>query len=1461
MIAGTKKSFNANDKFGKSERVRYDLPKETSPIVSVPLLQPGSIEEFINWETAWINYVEAAHPTQGRCFRLNSYKTLEAPTMQNSADKLAMYPTEKSRAEALTNLLNRHFNAMEDMETERIKLFGLLLSVCSKRSRLIIENSSSTVLERGDVLELWRIISATHKTGTHNMTAMEASRSLQRQYATARQMPREGAAEFATRFRRIVQAYCESIPNEARPNEAAQAYQYCAGLDPARNPGFRLFMFNEERARPGEARLPETIHEAVAMAERFGDDGQLGRAAPRASYANQGAIAYSTDVAEDWVTNAKCYGCGRTGHLKKDCPERKEKEKKKKKNQEKSNKRHSASDQKVFKKTEEADSSIAEVEEIEMLMGDVDISSYANIIEDETGDQNKEDVELILDTGSTHHIIADSILLHDLEKSPQKYIIKGLTGKNTSMMIGQFGTLGEAVYFPDGKRNLISLGRLLLDKNCTVKFNEQQFVIKSPGQKDLIFFLNRKGLYVHTLKYVDAYVIETSSDRIIQFGQRDIRNAEKAREIEKIMGYVSPGNLAYATRQGGMTSFGVTGRDIANAEYIFGTDIARAKGKSTRARMKPNLLPIEGEKCSLRHQQIHCDIFSVEGKWFMLSVMSPLGQMFVSEVSTRRTQNSMQNVMKKHIGLCESHGFRITHALVDQEPGLLGLVGQLQDTVVVPVAKGQHVHRAERNIRWIKDRARAIIASLPYTLPMRCIPYLISFVVQRINVLPRSSLGPIAPNELFTGKQFDFKKDGKAGFGEFVIAPEPDTDNTMKERARICITMGPRSNLSQNWLLLDVDKGTIISRADWKQQVITEDMITKLNLMANEDAMNSRGETRLISSAEDTPIADPDRLEGLPALDTIVGTAPILAEDTTADDVHHDTEPETTPIRRSERLQGKHVNTYVCNTYNENSEIVRSTIEVIGLHMFIGEATRKYGRKSDDSAESELREILDRKVFTPVSKHDAHKDGIKIVKSFLFFKEKLRTDGSLEKLKARLVAMETEGDPDQKTSSPTVRLESLMMILSIAGAEKRDIRAFDVGNAFLEADMKEEDPIIVEFDRMTTQKLIRLQPDMEQYITQDGKLYGRLQKALYGCKASALLWNQRLTQTLTNLSFKQNKFDRCVFNRDFNGEQLTVAIYVDDILCTCKNIEAINWMETELKREFKKVKKNEKESLTYLSLEIDINEEYIKISMKKYIESVLEEWIPYSDNKICSTPALKQIMERSDKTEKLPVKDRELFHRTVARLLFLAKRIAPDLLLAVSVLSSRVRDPDKMDMVHLQRVLAYLKGSRNRAIVFKAGGNIDLCQYTDASFGVHEKMKSRTGSILFLNGGFVGAWSSKQKLNSKSSTEAELIGITDDIGWGLWAKHWLREQGYDVKLVIFQDNTSVKKILERGPEANGRTRHLAIRYYFISDLLERQEVSIDYCPTENMKADGLTKPLIGDPFRRFRDGIITVTMN
>ena len=204
------------------------------------------------------------------------------------------------------------------------------------------------------------------------------------------------------------------------------------------------------------------------------------------------------------------------------------------------------------------------------------------------------------------------------------------------------------------------------------------------------------------------------------------------------------------------------------------------------------------------------------------------------------------------------------------------------------------------------------------------------------------------------------------------------------------------------------------------------------------------------------------------------------------------------------------------------------------------------------------------------------------------------------------------------------------------------------------------------------------------------------------------------------------------------------------------------------------------------------------------------------------------------------------------------KRARPDLETAVAFLCTRVSKSDKHDWKKLKRVLKYVYGTLDYKRVIGAKSLKDLQAWIDAAYAVHWDMRSHTGRAMSFGIGTIHCKSSRQKLNTKSSTEAELVGVSDYLPYNLWMRMFMKEQGYDLSSnIIYQDNQSAMLMEQNGRNScTGNSRHVDIRYFFVKDRINNKEVMVKYCPTYIMLADFFTKALQGSTFKLLRDVIM-----
>jgi hypothetical protein len=422
------------------------------------------------------------------------------------------------------------------------------------------------------------------------------------------------------------------------------------------------------------------------------------------------------------------------------------------------------------------------------------------------------------------------------------------------------------------------------------------------------------------------------------------------------------------------------------------------------------------------------------------------------------------------------------------------------------------------------------------------------------------------------------------------------------------------------------------------------------------------------------------------------------------------------------------------------------------------------------------------------------------------------------------------------------------MVAGIAAEEARTVVTMDIGGAYLNGIMKEE--VFMSLNKTVSDLLIQCQPKYKQFLRSDGTCVVRLIKALYGCVESGKLWNEEISKQLKIMGYEQNPYEECIFNKIVRGKQLTIALFVDDMMATCEDAQAIADDVTTLRARYKEVALHEGVQHSYLGINFDFSTPgSVKLTMGGYIDETLEE---YKIHGTANSPASDGLFSLDPISPILPPDELAVFHSAAAKMLYLSKRVRADCLCATMFLT-RVQCATQQDWLKLQRLLKYLNATRSVGTILKCTHLKQVRAHVDASFAVHEDMKSHTGVWITLGLGGFYVRSTKQRLMTKSSTESELVGMSDAIPMIIWFSNFLEAQGYKFHPpIIYQDNQSTIVLANKGKSTSDRTRHIDIRYFFVKDLIDRKEVTVEYKPTDDMIADLLTKPIQGDKFRQLR---------
>ena len=501
-------------------------------------------------------------------------------------------------------------------------------------------------------------------------------------------------------------------------------------------------------------------------------------------------------------------------------------------------------------------------------------------------------------------------------------------------------------------------------------------------------------------------------------------------------------------------------------------------------------------------------------------------------------------------------------------------------------------------------------------------------------------------------------------------------------------------------------------------------------------------------------------------------------------------------------------------------------------------------------------------VVEPLYKHElSNEEKTMAMGAVCLIKEK--RDGTV---KARICANGSKQkkylQPEESITSPTSSNEGVLASFMIDAYEKRTVAVLDIPGAYLHAKVKHgKSRVIMKLQGEYVEYMCKSNEAYRKYVCYVNgvkTLYLKLLRALYGCIKSALLWYELFTSKLQKMGFELNPYNKCVANKTVNGKQCTVLWYVDDVKVSHVEKGVVQNVINEIEKEFGNVKPTIGNEQEYLGMKIKIdNDRNLHIDMRDQVSEIIQEFSENLSGTV-SSPAKRTLMDVNDEDELLNISKADEFHSVVAKLLYLEKRGRPDLEPTVAFLSTRVSKPNITDWRKLIRLMIFLQQTKDDVRVIKCDDITKIFTWIDAAYAVHHNMRSHTGGTISFGTGVVHAKSSKQKLNTKSSTEAELVGLSEYLPYNIWLLNFLNAQGYRIESnIVFQDNQSAIRMENNGRNScTGNSRHINIRYYFVKDRVDKGELVIQYCPTLDMLADYFTKPLQGSLFRKFREIIM-----
>ena len=1012
-------------------------------------------------------------------------------------------------------------------------------------------------------------------------------------------------------------------------------------------------------------------------------------------------------------------------------------------------------------------------------------------------------------------------------------------------------------------------------------------------------------------EYAASYVV-TVEQLEASLTKKQLAGLNAARRFIASAGFPSQLEAIHLLTDGNLdvTSLGCSVADIQRAFQIPNNPYS-LKGKRTSKkvmRQDTNQVVVDIKQ----PQSLQSDVMHFLGRKFLVTHADPLKLLLSHEVSSEETE-ALSTGINAHIEVLTSHKRHVSDVKVEPTPAARRLVGKMGDTPVIPVGAREHLEKVDRGIRSIEEIARCTLSSLPYEkMPEFLTPDLVTFATVRKNSRRSTAKNNnIAPKVELTGRQLH-RRDFIGGFGQYAEVYR-GTTNTAATRTHSALMLYPLHNASGAWRLLDLETKKRITSSNFEVLPITEEVIARVAAMCRDSTEDEAEPAAAANAGTERTMEMPDGFVTLDDVADMTDSQPhggatdehvqepidncedaTNTPDTATDEGGEQT-AEQTAEQHDARLDEEIADDDppVDETEDQGDRPRRSTQGVpaprleypaehikparkIGKrrtkaafhvnkkskHVTAKRGVKDFGDKAEEAMIAELEALLTKKkALSPVHLASLSRaQRKKVIRSFMFLKEKYKF-GKLERIKARLVSNGKQQDkhlyPDK--SSPTATLTAIFAMLAVAALTEEEVIALDIGTAYLNATMPKEDEVYIEVDAFVVAYLLKHRPDYKPFQNANGTMVFKVDRAIYGCIQSARLWYEHLRSVLEALHFKTNELDPCVFTRITGDSEtrLSVAVYVDDLLICCKDKKQIEQFVSELKQEFGEIKCDMTEKkIRYLGMNIERTARGISIDMEDYVEDLLRFAPPTKGaTRTVHTPASTSLYDVDITSEPLPKAESVRFHATVAKLLYLALRARPEIQTAVSFLTTRVDAPTLEDKYKLNRVLCYLQDNRDRGVFLPARGEMKITAYVDAAFGTHTDGKSHTGMVVVLGNALVAAKSTKQRIVSRNSTEAELIALSDRIDDVLWIYDFVKSLGYELPPpTVYEDNASTLHMVTEGG-GQSSTRHLRARQYYIKEKNDNQVIKVQYMCTIAMLADLLTKPVGNARFRELARSI------
>ncbi|GJY93572.1 retrovirus-related pol polyprotein from transposon TNT 1-94 [Tanacetum coccineum] len=458
-------------------------------------------------------------------------------------------------------------------------------------------------------------------------------------------------------------------------------------------------------------------------------------------------------------------------------------------------------------------------------------------------------------------------------------------------------------------------------------------------------------------------------------------------------------------------------------------------------------------------------------------------------------------------------------------------------------------------------------------------------------------------------------------------------------------------------------------------------------------------------------------------------------------------------------------------------------------------------------------------------------DSIKPLTLKWLFKNKHDEENTVIQNKTRLVVRgyrQEEGIDFEESFAPVARMEAIGIFLEYAAHKSFTVFQMDVKTAFLHGTLKKD--------------VYVYQP--QGFIDADhpSHVY-KIKKALYGLKQAPRVWYDELSMFLLQNHFFKGTIDPTLFIRRFDDDILVVQVYVDDIIFGSTHLRYTQLFFDLMKIRFKMSMMGE--MMFFLGLQVNLSPCGIFINQSNYVLEIFKKYGMETCDPV-GTPM--DIKDKLDLDQNGTLVDATKYHSMIGALMYLTSS-RPDIVHATCLYARYQAKPTQKHLKEVKRIFRYLWGTVNMGLWYMKDSGFELTGFSDADYaGCKDTFKSTSGGAQFLGEKLVSWSSKKQDCTALSTAEAEYVSLSACCAQVLWMRTQLTDYGFHFnKIPIYCDSKSAIAI-SCNPVQHSRTKHIAVRYHFIKEHVEKGTIELYFVKTDYQLADLFTKALPPERF-------------